>query len=381
MDRPEKTVISRRPDGNARRKKQRASRDAAHRKIGMMPGSLVYVGEPRDEAATISVVDFDATTHDIRRAEKPDDVFTYRDSSTNSWIRVVGLHDVRAVEQLGAHFRIHPLTLEDIVNTNVRPRYEDTGEYLSVIVKALEYNPDLRALTIRQIAVVWGRNWVISFEEGTGSIFGAVQERIEKTVPRQRMIHPDYLAYALIDLVVDQYFLAFEHLGDQIEEIEDSLVQNDQQDRLGDILALKRVLTSIRRAVWPVRETVSMLERSDSSLILKETHLYIRDLYEHSLQVLDTVETSREMTSGLLDIYLTSVSNRMNSVMKVLTIIATIFIPLSFLAGVYGMNFDTSLGPLNMPELGLPYGYLLFWAMAIAIGGGLLIWFRRKRWL
>lgn len=381
MDRPEKTVISRRPDGNARRKKQRASRDAAHRKIGMMPGSLVYVGEPRDEAATISVIDFDATTLESRRAEKPDDVFTYRDSSTNSWIRVVGLHDVRAVEQLGAHFRIHPLTLEDIVNTNVRPRYEDTGEYVSVIVKALEYNPDSRALTIRQIAVVWGRNWVISFEEGTGSIFGAVQERIEKTVPRQRMIHPDYLAYALIDLVVDQYFLAFEHLGDQIEEIEDSLVQNDQQDRLGDILALKRVLTSIRRAVWPVRETVSMLERSDSSLILKETHLYIRDLYEHSLQVLDTVETSREMTSGLLDIYLTSVSNRMNSVMKVLTIIATIFIPLSFLAGVYGMNFDTSLGPLNMPELGLPFGYLLFWAMAIAIGGGLLIWFRRKRWL
>lgn len=369
------------PGKNHKRKKHRAGRTSARHKVGMMPGSLVYVGEHHEEASSISVFDFDSTTHRLIQAAKPEDVFPFRDSATTSWIRVVGVHDVAAIEKIGAHFKIHPLTLEDALNTGVRPRFEDSGEYLSVVAKSIAYEPETRALVTRQVTVVWGRGWVISFEEAGTSAFGPVQERIEKTIPRQRMINPDYLSYALVDLLVDQYFLAFEAIGDQIEEIEDSLVQNEERDRLGDILALKRVLATIRKAVWPVRETVSMLERSESSLIKAETRIYIRDLYEHSLQVLDTIETSRDMASGLLDIYLTSVSNKMNAVMKVLTIIATIFIPLGFLAGVFGMNFDREISPFNMPELGLKYGYILFWLIVVVMGGGLVWWFRRKRWL
>lgn len=366
---------------NRKRRKHRAGRTSARHKVGLMPGSLVYVGEHHEQAASISVFDFDATTHRLIEAVRPEDVFAFRDSATTSWIRVVGVHDVAVIEKIGSHFQIHPLTLEDALNTTVRPRFEDSGSYLSVVAKSIGYDPETRALTTRQVSVVWGCGWVISFEEGGQSAFGPIQERIEKTVPRVRMINPDYLAYALVDLLVDHYFLVFEAIGDEIEEIEDSLVRNEERDRLSDILALKRVLATIRKAVWPVRETVSMLERSESALIKPETRIYIRDLYEHSLQVLDTIETSRDMASGLLDIYLTSVSNKMNAVMKVLTIIATIFIPLGFLAGVFGMNFDREISPFNMPELGMKYGYILFWVIVVVLGGGLVWWFRRRRWL
>ncbi|MBD3403939.1 magnesium/cobalt transporter CorA [candidate division GN15 bacterium] len=350
-------------------------------KVGLMPGSLVYVGEKREGPVRLSVLDFDATTHEFRDVKRVEELFAYRDSDTNSWIRVNGIHDVTVIEQLGAHFGIHALTLEDILNTGVRPRFEDNGEYLSIVVKAVTYDHERRELMTRQVAVVWGKGWVISFEETPESMLEPVRTRIEKTVPRLRMVHADYLAYALIDLIVDHYFLAFERLGEQIEEIEDDLVEHENGDRLPDILTLKRVLTSMRRAVWPVRETVGMLDRSDSPLVRDEMSIYVRDLYEHTLQVLDLLETYREMVSGLLDIHLTSVSNKMNSVMKVLTIIATIFIPLGFLAGVYGMNFDTDISPFNLPELGLRYGYPLFWLLVVVIAGGLAIWFKRKRWL
>ncbi|MDX9856290.1 MAG: magnesium/cobalt transporter CorA [candidate division Zixibacteria bacterium] len=368
-------------NSQTRKKRHRAGRPAARRKVGMEPGSLVYVGEPREGEASITIVDVDQADFSVRQAVQASDTFTCRDSAPTSWIRVVGVHDTRTVGQIGSHFQIHALTIEDALNTNVRPRFEDVGEYLSVVAKTLAYDSESKLLTTRQVTVVWGRSWVISFEEGPDSIFAPIQDRIERLGQRQRMHQSDYLAYALLDLIVDQYYLAFEQLGDQIEDIEDSLVQGADRDRLADILDVKRALALIRRAVWPMRETIGMLERADSALIRAETRVYLRDLYEHSLVSLDTVESLRETVSGMLDIYLTSVSNRMNAVMKVLTIIATIFIPLGFLASVYGMNFDRAVSPFNMPELGWRYGYPLFWVLVALVGGGSLVWFWRKKWL
>ena len=247
--------------------------------------------------------------------------------------------------------------------------------------KRLEYDPDKLAVTSDQISVIWGSDFVLSFVEVTSGAFEPVRERIRKTIPRVRLLDPDYLAYALMDVVVDHYFLALERLGDQLETYDEGMLENPEPERLQDIFEVKQQLLKMRKGVWPLREAIGSLERSDSKLLHKATRPYLRDLYDHVIQTADTVETYRDMTSSLQDLYLNSVSNKMNNVMKVLTIIATIFIPLSFLAGIYGMNFDPAAGPLNMPELSSPYGYVFFWGLVVVIGGGLLVLFRRKGWL
>jgi magnesium transporter len=212
-------------------------------------------------------------------------------------------------------------------------------------------------------------------------VFNSVRERVKRTVPRTRMMTPDYLAYALMDAIVDNYFVVLEHVGEHVEALEDDLVADPRPDTLETIQQLKRELLFMRRSVWPLREAIGGLTRTETGLVRKSTQPYLRDLYEHIIQVIDSIETFRDMVSGLLDIYLSSVSNRMNEVMKVLTVIATVFIPLGFLAGVYGMNFDTSIGPFNMPELGFKYGYPMFWLVAVLIGGGLFWFFRRRHWI
>jgi magnesium transporter len=222
---------------------------------------------------------------------------------------------------------------------------------------------------------------VLSFQERPGDVFEPIRERLRKTSPRVRFMNSDYLAYTLIDAIVDHYFVVLESVAANIEDVEDALIKNPQSEDLEAIHDLKRQLIMMRKATWPLREVVGGLERLETDLVKDSTSPYLRDLYEHTIQVIDTVETFRDIVSGLLDVYLSSVSNKMNEVMKVLTLIATIFIPLGFLAGVYGMNFDTSISVLNMPELGLRYGYIIFWIVAICIGGGLYLYFKRKKWL
>jgi magnesium transporter len=258
---------------------------------------------------------------------------------------------------------------------------EASGKYIFLVLKMVHGNTAAGEIQSEQFSFVVGDNFVISFQEREGDVFEPVRDRIRKTIPRVRFMNSDYLAYTLVDAIVDGYYAVLETFGERIESMEDLLVKDPRTESLEAIHDLKRQLILMRKAVWPLREVVSGLDRAESPLVKLETRAYLRDLYEHTIQVIDTVETFRDMVSGLLDIYMSSVSNKMNEVMKVLTIIATIFIPLGFLAGVYGMNFDAAAGPYNMPELGFRYGYLTFWAAAVLIGGGLFFFFKRKKWL
>ena len=348
---------------------------------GLQPGTVVFVGEKKVEKTRIRIIDFDATTIEEKEVASIEDCFPFKDKPTITWINIDGLHEVDQIEKIGTSFDIHPLILEDIANTGQRPKLDffDNGFFLAL--KMLTVNKENNTIQSEQFSFVVGKNYVISFQERIGDVFEPVRERIRKTVPRVRFMNSDYLAYTLVDAVVDGYFSVLETMSERIEAVETQLISDPRPENLESIHELKRELIYMRKSVWPLREVIGGLTREESDLVHDSTQMYLRDLYEHTIQVIDTVETFRDMASSLLDIYLSSVSNKMNEVMKVLTIIATIFIPLGFLAGIYGMNFDTSISVLNMPELGLRYGYILFWIVAALIGGGLFIFFKRKKWL
>jgi magnesium transporter len=350
------------------------------KKVGMRPGEVVYVGAERKEPIKIRIIDY--TRDELRELEASHirDCFPFRDSKTVTWINISGIHDVEVIKNIGSHFGIHDLSLEDIANSGQRPKFEEGDGYLMFIIKMKYWPEESPEIVSEQVSILCGENYVISFQEMEGDVFEPVRDRLRRTKPRERFMNADYLAYALMDAVIDNYFAVTERIGEDIEELEDELISKPRTEHLEMIHHLKRELSLMRKATWPLREVVSAMERSESKLIQKETRIYIRDLYEHAIQIIDTVETYRDMVSGLMDIYLSSVSNKMNEVMKVLTIIATIFIPLGFLAGVYGMNFDPALSG-NMPELGMPYGYVLFWVVALGIGLGLFVYFKRKKWL
>jgi magnesium transporter len=350
-------------------------------KIGLPPGALTFIGEKLLEKVKITVMDYDAENLQEKDVERIEDCFPFKETPTVTWINISGIHDVAVVEKIGSHFGLHPLVQEDILNTGQRPKLEESDEYFYIALKMIYIEKDKSYFSSEQVSIIFGDNFVLSFQEKEGDVFDPVRERIRKTVPRSRMLGPDYLAYSLIDAVVDNYFTVLEHLGEGIESIEDVLINQPNPHNLETIHDMKRELILMRKRIWPLREVVSALSRSDSKLIHDYTDPYIRDLYEHVIQVIDTVETFRDMVSGLVDMYLSSVSNKMNEVMKVLTVIATIFIPLSFLAGVYGMNFDRSIGHWNMPELGFAYGYVGFWVVALVVGVGLFVFFKRKGWV
>jgi magnesium transporter len=294
---------------------------------------------------------------------------------TVTWINVDGLHQVEILEKLGEYYGFHPLMLEDILNTDQRPKMEDYGKYIYIVLKMLSYMDNSNEIVTEQISLILGPNFVISFQEKKGTVFNPIRERIRNDKGRIRKMGSDYLAYSLLDLIVDNYFIIMEKLGEKIEFLEEEVVTHPTPETLQTIHHLKREMIFLRKGVWPLREVVSGLERGESSLIKESTRIYLRDVYDHTIQTIDTIETYRDMVSGMLDIYLSSISNRLNAVMKVLTIIATIFMPLTFLAGIYGMNFK------YMPELEWRWGYLMFWLIMIGIGAFMLIYFKKKRWL
>jgi len=345
------------------------------KKAGLPPGTLVHIGEKRAEKIRITLIDYDERNFQERPVETIEKCFPFKETPTVTWINIDGLHDIETIEKAGQHFGLHPLILEDILNTGQRPKFEDYEKYLFIVLKMLRYNDDDNTIQSEQISLVLGQNFVLSFQEVVGDVFDQIRERIRNAKGRIRKMGPDYLAYALIDAVVDNYFAILERVGETIEAVEEEVVTNPNEKTLQQIHALKREMISLRKSVWPLREMISGLERSESSIIKETTDIYLRDVYDHTIQIIDSIESFRDMVSGLLDIYLSSISNRMNAVMKVLTIIATIFIPLTFVAGIYGMNFK------YMPELEWKWGYLYLWTIVVIVGICMLIYFRRKKWL
>jgi len=345
------------------------------KKAGLSPGTLIHIGEKKTEQVKMQVIDYDEEHLEEKDLASIEECLHLKDSPTVSWINIDGIHQVDVIEKIGKIFSLHPLILEDILNTGQRPKIDDLEDYIFVVLKMLSYDSDENQLRMEQISLVLGKNFVLSFQENTGDVFGPVRDRIRKAKGRIRKMGPDYLAYALLDAIVDNYFLVLEKLGEEIELLEEDLVSHPTPETVQKIHNLKRELIFLRKSVWPLREVINVLEKTETDLIKSQTLIFLRDIYDHTIQVIDTVETFRDMVSGMLDIYLSSVSNRMNEVMKVLTIIATIFIPLTFIAGVYGMNFKA------MPELEISWGYPAVLVIMAAIGVMMLMMFRRKRWL
>ena len=344
-------------------------------KAGLPPGSLVHVGKKFHDTTMITVLDYDEKAFTEREVHSIDECCLMKGSLSATWIDIVGIHDVQLLEELGTLFGLHPLILEDILNTDQRPKIEDNGDYIYVVLRSFNGANRITDGTSEQISIILGPRFVISLREREGKLLEPIQERIRAGKGRIRKMGADYLAHAIIDAVVDNYFLILERIGEDIEAIEEPLVSNPTNDTLNKIQGLRKEMILLRKSVWPLREVISNLERSESALIQDSTNIYFKDIYDHTIQVIDSTETYREMLSGMLDIYLSSMSNKMNQVMKMLTIIATIFMPLTFLAGIYGMNFE------YMPELKWRFGYALLWVIFLTTAIVMIIYFRRKKWM
>ncbi len=323
----------------------------------------------------ITIIDYDESSFQEKEANKIEECFPFKDTPTKTWINIDGVHQLDIIEKIGKHFDLHPLLLEDIVHTDQRPKMEDFDKYIFVVLKMLDYDDAKHQIKTEQLSLILGLNYVISFQETEGDVFDDVRERIRNGKGRIRKMHSDYLTYSLIDSIVDHHFVIMEKLGEKIADIEDELVSNPNMVTVQAIHNLKREMIFLRKSVWPLRELVNNLGKSESKLINKATLRFISNVYDHTIQIIDTVETYRDMLSGMLDIYLSSISNRMNEVMKVLTIISTIFMPLTFIAGVYGMNFT------YMPELQWSMGYPAILVSMLGITTIMLFYFKRRKWL
>lgn len=345
------------------------------KKAGLSPGTLVHIGERKTEEVNISMIDYDESQIQEKDASTVGECLPFKEKPTVTWINVSGIHDVTVIEEFGKAFNIHPLLLEDIVHSDQRPKLEDYDDYLFLVLRMLRYDEAKEELQSEQVSLILGPNFVITFQEREGDVFDAVRARIRNGKGKIRKMGCDYLTYALIDSVVDHYFLVFEKYGEKIEVLQDEVLSQPTPETLQVIQRTKRDMIFLRKSVWPLREAINALQRGESSLVTDNVNIYLRDVHDHTIQVIDTIETFRDIISGTLDVYLSSVSNKMNAVMKVLTIIATIFMPMTFIAGIYGMNFK------YMPELEWHWAYPVIWAVIIVLGVLMLMGFKRKKWL
>lgn len=343
------------------------------RKAGLSPGSLVHIGEVRQAASQTEVITYDGEKVEVTHPDLERECLTPPPEGTITWVNLEGIGRLELLKSLGDCYGIHPLVLEDIANTDQRPKAEEYDNYLFLVLKML--TPVAAGVSSEQVSLILGGGWLLTFQEGLdGDPFSPVRERLKNSQGRLRSQGADFLAYSLMDVIVDNYFLVLEQVADSIEVMEEELMRAPSQRTLAEIYRMKRELLFIHKAIWPLREVINSLIRRESPLVKESTLIYLRDLYDHTIQVIETTETLRDMLSGMLDIYLSSVSNRMNAVMKVLTIIATIFMPLTFIVGLYGMNFK------YMPELESHWGYPGVLLVMVMVTIGMLIFFRRKRW-
>lgn len=344
------------------------------KKIGLSPGSLIHVGEQKMERPVFSYLDYSEDQFSSETDVSLATCLDLKGQQTVSWINLDGVHDISLVEAFGKAFDLHPLTLEDILNTNHAPKFEEFEDSALIIMKMFFFDEQSCQIRAEQISLVLTRCNVLTFQEQPGDVFNEVRLRIERKSGRIRQRGPDYLAYALLDSVVDSYFHVLEKIAERLDYLETELISRPTQELLHQVHQLKGQLIFLRKAVWPTRDLIGTLMHSESSLIADSTNIFLRDLYDHGVQALDTVENFRDTASGLVDLYVSSVSQRMNEVMQVLTIMASIFIPLTFIAGIYGMNFEL------MPELKWRYGYPMIWGIMVVCAVGMLWFFKRKKW-
>ncbi|MGA7934628.1 MAG: magnesium/cobalt transporter CorA [Kovacikia sp.] len=371
---PAKLTIAAKPD-----EEESYVDDYFYDEPGSVPGTLTIASDA--DPPVIVLIDYNEASAIRKEVEQPEEITPYLDSESVSWVDVKGLGSEDILQRIGNIFNLHPLVLEDVVNVPQRPKVEEFDDQLLIIARMVTLRKSGTGFVNEQVSFILGHHYLLTVqEEPEYDSFGSIRERIRLNKGTIRRHGADYLAYALLDSIIDGFFPVLETYGEQLEELEDEVVVNPTRQTLERIHLLKRQLLMLRRAIWPQRDAINSLIRDGSDLISPEVRIYLRDCYDHAIQVLDMVETYRELASSLMDVYLSSVSNKMNEVMKFLTVMSSIFIPLTFIAGVYGMNFDPSKSPYNMPELDWYWGYPICLAVMFVIAFLLIFFFWRRRW-
>ena len=354
--------------------KKRGARSSA--KSGQAPGTIFYVGDQPASAPTkLTLIEYSDNFFEEKPLSLIGDCDHQTDKKTVKWLNVDGVHNSKIIADVGTKFNLHSLLLEDVTNTFQRPKIEEYDNTLFIVVKMLSYDSEKKKVEVEQVSLVLGSNFIISFqEEIEGDLFDNLRQQIRAGKQKLTNSGADYLLYSILDIMIDHYFVMLEKIGEEMDEMEDFLIETTSNDIMKDIYRLKRELIMLRKNLWPMREMLAILERTEFTLLSKSSHFYFRDIYDHAIQAIETIEMYRDMLSGMMEIYLSTASNRLNSIMKVLTTISTIFIPLTFIVGVYGMNFDF------MPELHWKYGYTLVWSIMAATVAFMIYYFRKKQW-
>jgi magnesium transporter len=345
-----------------------------NKKVGQLPGSLIHVGKIINQHVKTTLIDYNSIDYNEVVCNQVDECLNFDNLGNTYWLNVDGLHQTNVIKAIGAKLNLHPLLLEDIVNTNHRPKVEEFEGYLFFTLKMITVSVN-KNIETEQVSLVLGPNWLVTFQEQEGDVFDMIRLRLKENKGIIRKSKADYLMYSIIDIIVDHYFLIIDFLNDKIEDLEEEILHDPTQESSIKIQNLKRLLMNFRKSILPLREAVSSLQKYNNDLINEGTLRYFRDVYEHLIHLTDNLESQRDMLASIMDLYLSGISNKMNQVMKVLTIIATMFIPLTFIVGVYGMNFE------NMPELKWKYGYFAIWGIMLVIVILMVAYFKRKKWL
>jgi len=347
---------------------------------GTAPATLVVPPEYQGQQPVVTLIEYDAHSIEERKIETMDELLPCLDNDKVSWINVDGLGDPEFFQRLGRQFRIHPLALEDLFNIGQRPKIDEYDRQLFIVLD-MAYENKKEEVVFEQVCIVLAENFVITIQEDPGDVFDPVRQRLRDGGGNARFMKADYLAYALIDAVIDQYFPIVESLGESMDDLQETLLDQPTRERLRDLHEFKRLIARIRRAVWPQREVLGRLMRDETGLVAARTKPFFRDCYDHTVIMVDILETFREAARNIMDVYLSSINIRTNEIMRVLTVISSIFIPLTFIAGVYGMNFDPKLSPFNMPELEWTFGYPFAICLMLAVAIGMIVFFKRKKWI
>lgn len=342
---------------------------------GNVPGAPVFIGTQKVDKAVIRVIDFNSDLYEELNLDDVEDLQRFVESETVSWISVYGLHDIDLIKKLGEIFSLHPLVLEDIVNTGQRPKFEEYDNELFMVLKMLRFDKENEVVQSDQLSIIVGKNYLISFHEKPIDVFQPVRDRIRKHRGRIRISGSDYLAYAMLDTIVDNYIISIEAIGSRIEDLEEAVLDDPSDEVLNQITSYKREINYLRKSIRPARELIIGFAKSDTDMVTDKTIPFLKDLQDLSSQATEALDSYREMLSDQLGIYNTSVGNKLNEIMKVLTIFAAIFIPLTFVAGIYGTNFE------YLPELKFKYSYFIFWGIMITVAGLMVRFFRRKGWM